>query len=293
MAKKEPAKTSSFRFIIGILIVFGVGCGWWLWKENAAVNNLKDTFLAYIDNQDILTLESKYTPEQIMDANKHEIIGQDKRSWQEPIHKFYPYLLLDVKYTEDHKSREGVLLWSLVDGEMVLNTESWEKTHGFKDCIECQANRNDFKIIQILARHQGNTTIETLQKDLQVERETLDPWVESVKQKHLVIQKGAVLQLHFENPKLLVLPQTFIKQQLVSKPSSNTKKEPRNYNRNQILAIAKASFGDDFKVRNEQEVYLPVYTLQVLNQDGSVYSSDWNAITGQRIYPYYYTRKSK
>ncbi len=293
MAKKEPEKTSSFRLFIWILILLGIGGGWWLWKEHTIVDNLKDTLLTYIDNKDILTLESKFTPEQMMDANQSEIIGHDKRSWQEPVYKFYPYLLLDVKYTEDQKSREGVLLWSLVDGEMVLNTETWETTHGFKDCIECKANRNDFKVIQILARHQGSVNIETLQKELHVERETLEPWIESTKQKHLVVQKGTLLQLHFENPKLLVLPQTYIKQQLVLKPSSNTKKEGRNYNRNQILAIAKASFGDDFTVRNEQEVYLPVYSLQVLNQDGSVYSSDWNAITGRRIYPYYFSRAGR
>lgn len=293
MAKKELEKSSSFRLPLLILLIFVIGSGWWLWKEHTIVDNVKDRLLAYIDNQDILTLESKYTPEQIMEAHRPEIIGQDKRSWQEPVYKFYPYLLLDVKYTEDQKSREGVLLWSLFDGEMVLNTETWETTHGFKDCLECQANRNDFKVMQILARHQGSAPIETLQKDLHVERETLDPWIESAKQKHLVVQKGTLLQLHFENPKLLVLPQTQIKQQLVSKPSSNAKKEPRNYSRNQILAIAKASFGDNFKVRNEQEVYLPVYNLQVLNQDGSTFSSDWNAITGQQIYPYYLSRNGK
>lgn len=293
MAKREPERPSSFpRKLVWFLLIFALGCGWWLWREQTVVDNLKDRLLAYVDNQDISTLESKFTPEQIMEARRAELIGQDKRTWQEAVYKYYPYLLLDVKYTEDQKSREGVLLWGLVNGEMVLNTETWETTHGFKDCLECQANRNDFKIMQILARNQGSASIETLQKELHVERETLEPWIESVKQKHLVVQKGLILQLHFENPKLLVLPQTQIKQQLVSKPSSNAQKTARNYSRNQILEIAKAAFGDNFKVRSEQEVYLPVYGLQVLNPDGSTSSSDWNAITGQRIYPYYLSSKA-
>lgn len=291
MPKKEPEKTSFLRLPMWLLLIFGFGGGWWLWKENAAVDNWKDRIFEYIDNKDIWTLESKYTPEQIMEAQKSDIIGQEKRTWQEPIQKFYPYLLLDVKYTEDKKSREGVLLWGLVEGEMVLNTETWETTHGFKDCLECKATRTDFKIMQALAKYQGTLSIENLQKELHVERETLDPWIESAKQKHLVVQKGTNLQLHFENPKLLVAPQTRIKQQLVSKPSAQAQKEPRMYSRSQILAIAKAAFGDDFKVRSEQEIFLPVYNLQVLNQDGSVYSSDWNAITGQRIYPYYINKR--
>jgi hypothetical protein len=291
MAKKEPAKSRSSRPLILILLVLGISGGWWLWKEHTLVDNLKDRLLAYIDNQDILTLESRYTSEQMMDILQPEIIGKEKRTWQEPINKYYPYLLLDVKYTEDQKSREGVLLWSLINGEMVLNTDTWETTHGFKDCLECQANRNDFKILQILAKHQGSAPIEVLQKDLQVERDTLDPWIESVKQKHLVIQKGNLLQLHFENPKILVLPQTYIKQQLVFKPSADAKKEARNYSRTQILAMAKAAFGEDFKVRNEQEVYLPVYGLQVLNQDGSIYNSDWNAITGRRVDSSYFSKR--
>lgn len=293
MAKKEPAKTSSLKKpLIGLLLLLGIGISGWLWKEQAAIDNFKDKLLAYVDNQDILTLESRYTPEQMMETLQSDMIGKDKRTWQEPTFKYYPYLLLDVKYSEDQKSREGVLLWSLVNGEMVLNTETWETTHGFKDCLECQANRNDFKIMQILTKHQGTATIETVQKELHVERETMDPWIDSVKQKHLVVQKGNLLQLHFENPKLLVQPQTFIKQQLVYKPSANTKKETRNYSRHQILTLAKAAFGEDFKVRSEQEVYLPVYGLQILNQDGSIFTSDWNAITGQRIYPYYLAKRS-
>lgn len=287
MAKKESDKRP-FNLFPAILILGIIGLSsWWLWHETTFLDNWKDHLFKYVDNRDLTTLESKFTPQNIMEAHKAELLPTTKHSYQEPIYKYYPFLLLDVKYTEDQKSREGVLLWSLVDGEMVLNTEMWETTHGFKDCLECQANRNDFKIIQLLAKHQGSYSIENIQKDLHVERETLDSWIEGAKQKHLVVQKGAILSLHFENPKILVVPQTRIKQQLASKPSNQSQKEPRAYSRNQILTIAKAAFGDDFKVRQEEEVFLPVYQLQVLNPDGSIHNSEWNAITGERIFPYY------
>lgn len=291
MAKKEsPKSSSSFsRFYLFLFILIVVGGGY-LWKEQQAIENLKDNLLSYIDNRDILAFEVKHTPEQIIKAHYPELVSQDDASWQEPTLKYVPYFLLDVKYTEDLKSREGVLLWGLVDGEMVLNTTTWETTHGFKDCLECQATRNDFRIIQALARHPHPTSIDNLQKELQVERDTLNLWVENAKFKHLIVQNGPLLQLHFENPKLLVVPQTQINSQLVSTPSANTKKVSAVYNRNQILALVKAAFGEDVKVRSEQIVYLPVYNFKSTKQD-QMYSADWNAVTGLQIYPYYMSSK--
>lgn len=288
MAKKEQ-KTSSKRllFIIGIGLL-GMG-GWWVW-HSAALANWKDQIFHYIDNRDIVTLEVRFLPEQIVQAHQQELLGNEKRTLQNTVVKYYPYLLLDVKYPDSSKTHEGVLLWGLYDGEMVLHTETWEATHGFKDCLECQATRTDFKILQALARRQNTMLIEELQKELHVERDVLNSWIEEAKKKHLIVQKGNVLQLHFENPRLLVTPQTRINQHLVSKPRGDGQKVSRNYSRSQILEITQAAFGSDFKIRNEQEVFLPVYSLEILNPDGSVKISEWNALTGQRIIPHYMSK---
>lgn len=288
MAKKE--QKNSFRplpFILS-LIVLVVG-GWWAW-HSVELANWKDQVLQYIDNRDIVTLEARFLPEQILEAHRLELLDSDKRTLQNTVLKYYPYLLLDVKYPDHSKTREGVLLWGLNDGEMVLNTETWEATHGFRDCLECQANRTEFKILQALARRQGSMSIEELQKELHVEREILNSWIEGTKKKHLIVQKGNSLQLHFENPKLLVTPQTKVKQHLVSKPLGDGQKVARNYSRSQIIEITQAAFGSDFKIRNEQEVFLPVYSLEILNPDGSIQISEWNALTGQRIIPHYLSK---
>lgn len=280
---KEPKKRSFFR--LPILLIFSALAGsiWWL---SGDANHWKDHLYSYIENKEILTLESRYTPEQIMETHKSELLGSNaKRSFQEPTVKYYPFLLLDVKYTEDKKSREGVLLWSLTDGEIVLNTESWETTHGLKDCLECQANRQDFKILQSLARHQGTLTLDDLQKDLHIEREMLESWIDDAKIKHLIVQKGNVIKLHFENPKILINPNTQLKQHLVSKAINGSQKVSKNYSRSQIVEIAKIAFGNDFKIRSEKEVFLPVYSVHVLNADDSLHTSNWNVITGQQIPP--------
>jgi hypothetical protein len=287
MAKKEQC-ASSRRLVIIVFILLVCG-GWWAW-HSIAFTNWKDQILQYIDNRDIVTLEARFSPQQIIEAHRSELLGNDKRTLQNTILKYYPYLLLDVKYPDQAKTREGVLLWGLNDGEMVLNTETWEKTHGFRDCLECQATRSDFKILQALARRQGIMTSEELQKELQVEREILNSWIEGAKKKHLIVQKGNSWQLHFENPKLLVTPQTKIQQHLVSKPLGEGQKMAKTYSRGQIIEMTQAAFGADFKIRSEQEIFLPVYSLEILNPDESMQISEWNALTGQRISPHYLTR---
>ena len=74
-----------------------------------------------------------------------------------------------------------------------------------------------------------------------------------------------------------------MKQHLVSKPMNEGQKVPRTYSRSQIMGITQAAFGSDFKIRNEQEIFLPVYSLEILNPDGSVQISEWNALTGKPI----------
>lgn len=288
MAKKEQ-KTSVRRLpvILGIAIL--AAAGWWTW-HSPTLSNWKDQIFQYVDNRDIVTLEARFLSEQVFETHRQELLSNDKRTLQNTVLKYYPYLLLDVKYPEQSRTREGVLLWGLHDGEMVLNTETWESTHGFRDCLECQATRSDFKILHVLVRHQGTLSIEELQKELQVERDILNALIEGAQKKHLIVQKGNTLQLHFENPKLLVTPQTRINQHLVSKPLGDGQKAPRTYSRSQILDMTQAAFGSDFKIRSEQEIFLPVYSLEILNPDGSVQVSEWNALTGKRIIPHYISK---
>ncbi len=289
MAKQDRTKTSSRSIQVNRLSRFHCsrrlvavakrhGCDW------------KDRALQYVDNREVLTLEARYLPEQIAAAHRQGLVSDDQRNLENTVLKYYPYLLLDVKYTDGNKTREGVLLWGLSDGEIVLNTDTWEMTHGFRDCLECQANRSDFKIIQTLAQRHGAMGVEELRRELQLEPEVIEQWIVGAKQKNLIVQKGTLLQLHFENPKLLVIPQTRINQHLVSKPLGEGQKIPRAYSRNTVIATAKNAFvGNNFTIRSEQEVFLPVYSLEVRNPDGSSQRSEWNAITGQRIIPYYLT----
>jgi hypothetical protein len=274
--------------IFSIACVIAIAGGlWYLWETNPG---LHDLFSQYVENGEILTLEARYTPEQIMNSHRNELITDNSYEYQSPELKFHPYVLMEVKYTQpDRKTKEGVILWSLVDGEMVLDTQTWEKTHGFEDAILANASREDFKILNALAKFKGKMTVDQMQKELHLEPETLTPWIDNARQKHLVVQKGGELQLHFQNPKILVSPQTKINQWLVTKPYSHAQRITKKYSSSQIQNTAKAAFGQDFMIRSVTEVFLPVYSIEVLNPDGSILTSFWNALNGQRIAPKYLT----
>ncbi len=267
-----------------VCLALAAAGSWWLW-ENEHTRNL---IAQYVENGDFTTLEARYTVEQIMEQRQAELIGSTARTYYATDLKFHPYILMDVKYAlPDKKTREGVILWSLVDGEMVLNTETWEKTHGFEDTINADANPEDFKLLNALAKNGGKMSRDQLQKTLSMDHDMIEPWLTSVKQKHLVLLNGNEVQLHFQNPKILVTPQTKITQWLVSKPYNHAQRVSKKYTPTQVKRISKAAFGSEFTIRHVQEVFLPVYRIDVANPDGSILTSYWNALNGQRIAPTY------
>lgn len=264
--------------VIGIAIVLS---SVWIWSNTELI---RDTVQHYAENGEFLTLEARYSAEQIMQAQKELLLQNEKYSYRDPSLCFYPYLLMEVKYTGPaQKTKEGVILWSMVDGEMVIDTFNWDKTHGFEDALNAQASEEDFHLMQILARYRGSLTKPRLAKELQVDPEMLDLIVASSTRKHLVIERGAEVQLHFQNPRIDVDPSTRINQWLVSKPYSHAQQASKRYSRSQIEKTAKAAFGKDFTVRNSREVFLPVYKLEVLNPDESILTTYWNALNGKPL----------
>ena len=273
------------KIIFALLAVgFLAATGWYFNSQEQIQGFVKQ----YVENGEFTTLKARYTPDQIMETNRTTLLVDNQHTYQESGLKFHPYVLMEVKYTQpDKKTREGMILWSLVDGEMVINTDSWEKTHGFEDAINVDANRHDFKLMHVLSKTRGTATLDQLQKDLRIEKDTLESWVESASSKHLIVQKGNEVQLHFQDPKFSVSPETKVTDWLVKKPYNPGQRISSQYSISQIQKIAKAAFGDDFTVRNSTEIYLPVYSIEVLNPDGSTFTTFWNALTGQRMAPQY------
>ncbi len=270
--------------IIACLIV--VLAGVWAWNFAPAFRTKVEDFLSANTFQ---TLEIRHSAESIMDAHRKELLKDSEHVFLSPSLKFYPYLLMEVKYNRSHdKTGEGVILWGLVDGEMVINASTWEKTHGFRDCIAANATRQEFKIINALAGHGGACDREGLSKFLNIENNVLDIWADVCRKKSLIVQNGNTYRLHLQNPRLQVIPETKLNQNLVTKHTKHAVRAKKRFRGAQIEQIARAAFGSDFAIRKTSEIFLPVYSITVQNPDGSQMTSYWNALNGTRIsQPYF------
>jgi hypothetical protein len=255
--------------------------GFWSWNFVPGFRNKVEDFMSAGTFQ---TLEVRYTAENIMETHRKELLKDNDHVFLEPSLKFVPYLMMDVKYIRNQdKTGEGMILWGLVDGEMVINTNTWEKTHGFTDCIASNASRHEFKIINALASRGGAWDRDGLSRFLNIENNILDVWIDSCRKKSLIVQNGNIFRLHLQNPKLQVIPETKVDQWLVTKSTKHAKRAKKQYRPAQIENIAKAAFGNDFAIRKTTEIFLPVYSITVQNPDGSHMTSYWNALNGKRL----------
>lgn len=246
--------------------------------------NIKDQALDQFFLRQFKTLEVRHSADVIMENNKGDLLKDSEHAFLEPKLEFHPYLLLEVKYNQSkNKTGEGMILWSLVDGEMVLDTQSWEKTHGFTDCINASATKDEFKVINTLAKKGGKLDRDGISKELNVENNILNDWLDSCRKKSLIVQSGNLYRLHLQNPKLSVLPETKVEDYLVTKQSKHATRVNKIYRPSQIELIAKSAFGNDFAIRKTTEIFLPVYTIIVQNPDGSQMTTYWNALNGKRI----------
>jgi len=273
------------RIITSLIGLAAIGYGlYWYTSTKTPDFNVKGKIEELFNVGSFHTLEIRHSASQVMEVYRKDLLKDNRHRYLEPLLTFHPYLLLEVKYsTNDQKTREGVLLWDLNDGEMVIDTKSWEKTHGFGDCIEADTVRSEFKILNTLAKKGGSTDREGLSKTLHLENEVLDAWIDSCRKKGLIVQSGNRYRLHLENPKLSSSPQTKIDEWLVTKPYKNALRYPARYSVSQIIKIAKAAFGNDFTIRKTVDIFLPVHSIIVQNPDGSIHTSRWNALNGKQM----------
>jgi len=246
---------------------------------------LKHDLMEKIKTGKYHTLEARLTPTQIMEMNRWRLLKDENHKFLEPALCYYPYILMEVKYSHKQESAtgEGVILWDLLDGEMVINSKNWEKTHGFGDCIKASVEKSEFKVLNLLARRGGALDREGISKALHIENEILDSWIDSCRKKKLVIQAGNLYRLHLQQPHLDVLPETYLAESIATKTFEKSIRLPRRFKPNQVHRIAAAAFGQNFAIRKTIDVYLPVYTITVQNPDGTIQTSYWNALNGQQI----------
>ncbi|OGN61997.1 MAG: hypothetical protein A3F09_06055 [Chlamydiae bacterium RIFCSPHIGHO2_12_FULL_49_11] len=273
------------RLLITLATLGALGYGgYWAYENKPIVRAKVDMIIDMIHNTEFHTLEARFTPEQIMNVYRTLLLKDDKHRFQPATTKFAPYLMMEVKYINAQaETIESIILWDLIEGEMLLNTTQWEKTHGFADCILANIRKNEFRVINALAERGGTLDREHLARILQVENEQLGNWLEKCLRKKLIVQVGNSFRLHLQKPLLAFQPRTKIDERLVTKSLRSKDKIRRKFSDTQVRRVAESAFGPDFAVRKTLIVYLPIYCITVENPDGSVHTSHWNALTGKEI----------
>lgn len=268
-----------FRSLSSLLMFFFIGtAGWYFWKDP----ELRRKIITYVENAEIWIMESRFTVDQILQKNQRELLTSKNFAFKGASVSYYPYLMMEVKYSKSREiAKEGILLWSLVNGEMVLDTNNWEITHGLGDAIQAQATSVEMKLLNILFQRKGSLSLDKLYKELAIERKACDEVIEAACKKSLIVRRGDIVYLYFNQPKFGLEPETRIGSWIVPKPHHSTKIFPRQYSRYQIERMAKVAFFEkNLVVRSAKEIYLPVYSIEVQDDHGVIYTSYWNALTG-------------
>lgn len=272
------------RLIFSLLTLASLSFGgWYVWENVPKVREVTHNTLS---KSEFRTLEIRYAADELMRLHKENFLKNSGYSYLEPVLLYYPYLLMDVKFSKDRSTTcEGTLLWGLNDGEMVIDTDTWEKTHGFEDCLLSKADKNDFKIIKALVENGGMIDREKLYQCFKVDHDILDDWIDSCRLKKLIVISGNKFRLHFADPRLEIQPCTHLNQAIVSQPAKPSAKVARRYTPTQIKKLTEIVFGGDFAIRKTEEVFLPVYSVAIQNPDGSTRTVYFNALNGKLISP--------
>jgi hypothetical protein len=278
--KHEKFKKNKFmRFLSTLIILICIGYGvYWI---NNNQPELKHKALEMIYTRNLSILEARFTANQII---QNEEFFNESEPIKEPILRYHPYVLMEVKFTsQDAKTEEGVILWDQVDGEMITDTRTWDKTHGFSDCMNANADRYEYQILKTIAKNKGKATRQSLQNALNLDPHLLEAWIERTYKKKLIIHQGEFFRIHLHNPVITVEPSTYTSEPLVTKNIKQTESLASRYSSKQIIKAAESAFGDDFAIRNTQNIFLPVYCITTKNPDGSCQTTHWNALNGKRI----------
>jgi len=266
-------------FTLFTLASFGGGL-YWLADKNP---DLKQKAEEFIDFRTTSALETRFDSAQVMEMNQKKLLKEKGARYLDPELKFFPFLLMEVKYLDTrNRTKESLILWDLTDGEMVLDTKNWEKTHGFADCILSRATPQELKILHTLSNNSVST--DTLLAKFPIETPILDILLNSCVRKNLIIQTEAgQYRLHLENPKLTTEPKTNLHEQLTTRAHKKATKAKSHFKSSAVERMAKIAFGETFSIRTKSEIYLPIHRIIVQNPDGSIQTSHYNGLTGKEL----------
>lgn len=265
-------------FLIFLFASLALAGGWFYF--DGGMNALPERL--HLKKSEIFQM--RYSAETIMEQHKGELLKNEGSTFLEPTLALYPYLVMDVKFAlNETQTREGTLVFGLTDGEMVIHADTWEKTHGFDDCLAHNLNELQFRLLQKISEAGGSIEKERLLPSFKGEEKSLTSAIESCIKKKLIVDCKKTLRLHFEHPHFQSLPETSLQDEIVLLPHSHATFIPRRYSPNAVQKLSLAAFAPHLSIRRTKTAFLPVYILTIQHKDGTLLSTYWNAVSGKRV----------
>ncbi|SPN73786.1 hypothetical protein C10C_0632 [Chlamydia serpentis] len=201
---------------------------------------------------------------------------------------FIPHTLMHVRFSKEEPgkkhiiSQEGEILWSLVNGEMVLHTGTWACSKGFRECLLLHAGKQDMCVIQTLATLGGATSRESLAQALALRNIRADRVIRECQKKKLIFASGNQIGTHFQQLQPIRGCTTILNSSPVwfQKPR-NSVIFPAQYSEDRVRHLVKMIFGDNFLIVRSSTVYVPVYKVSLISADKSIRVEYINAVTGK------------
>ncbi|WP_100934475.1 hypothetical protein [Candidatus Chlamydia corallus] len=201
---------------------------------------------------------------------------------------FIPHTLMHVRFSKEEPvkkhiiSQEGEILWSLVNGEMVLHTGTWTCSKGFRECLLLHAGKQDMRVIQTLAALGGATSRESLAQALSLRNIRADRVIKECQKKKLIFTSGNQIGTHFQQLQPIKGCTTTLNSNPVwlQKPR-NAAVFPAQYSEDRVRHLVKMIFGDNFLIVRSSIVYVPVYKISLVSADNSIRVEYINAVTGK------------
>ncbi len=189
------------RFFSTLITLGTLGYGAWWLNDTQPQLQLKQRVLSQVSFGNVDAFEMRFAPHQIAAKERLKLVKQEEEGYSAPQLRFYPYLLMRIKFTtEQGATKEGVILWDRVKGEMVLDTKHWITTHGFADCIDAKASAHEYTLLATIEKHRGQADHATLTEALALERKQADLWIERCRQKKLIVKREETYRIHLEKP---------------------------------------------------------------------------------------------
>ncbi len=242
----------------------------------------KTTITSLLDSP-VQSLTPKYDIQHALNMLEPTLRSQQYILAQQTKTEHLPLAILSVKYPFQETTKEGIEIWDLVCGEMILHADVWDQSHGLSECLTQWVTSDEFSILVTLAQLKGSLSLNALAEKLSVEPERLVQILQKCMHKHLILEKNGNYKIHMHNPILKVPPETVVHSQLTIEKKNVTNKLPKKHSVHKVSKTAEALFGPGFHVKEHAEAFLPIYVFTIKSADGSLSQRYFNSFNGKEM----------